>query len=134
MRDRQEAVKQNHILSKRGRARVLGVNFSCCYLLRKGPTEDDIAMMNEIRDLYAIHPFKGYRRITIDLKDLGYEVNHKRVYRLMRQMALEAVYPSKNLSKRNQAHKTYPYLLKEHSPLKPHDVWCVDISAPQQAA
>ena len=34
-------------------------------------------MMNEIRDLYAIHPFKGYRGITIDLKDLGYEVNHK---------------------------------------------------------
>lgn len=128
MKKRQEAVKQEHLLSKRGRARVLGVNLSSCYLIKKGDTEDSISMMNEIRDLYAIHPFKGYRRITLDLKDLGHGVNHKRVYRLMRLMGLEAVYPKKNLSKRNQAHKVYPYLLKERPPMKPHDVWCVDIT------
>jgi putative transposase len=69
--------------------------------------------MNEIREIYAVRPFQGYRRITLDLKDLGYEVNHKKAYRLMKLMGLQAVYPKKSLSKRNQAHKVYPYLLKQ---------------------
>ena len=128
MKSRQEAVKQNHELSKRVRARVLGVNLSSCYVVHKGLDERAIHLMNEIRDIYALHPFKGYRRITWDLKDLGHVINPKKVYRLMKLMGLEAVYPKKNLSKRNQAHKVWPYLLKEHPPMKPHDAWCVDIT------
>jgi putative transposase len=46
----------------------------------------------------------------------------------MQIMGLQAVYPKKNLSKRNHDHKVYPYLLKQFPPLKPHDVWCTDIS------
>ena len=78
--------------------------------------------MNEIIDIYAMRPFQGYRRLTLDLKDLGYEVNHKKVYRLMKLMSLQAIYPKKNLSKRNQAHKVYPHLLTQYPPIKPHGV------------
>ncbi len=31
----------------------------------------------------------GYRRITMELKTQGYEINHKRVLRLMRKMNLK---------------------------------------------
>lgn len=47
--------------------------------------------MNEIQDIYAKRPFQGYKRIADDLKDLGYQINHKRVYRLMKLMGLEAI-------------------------------------------
>jgi putative transposase len=43
-------------------------------------------------------------------------------------MGLQAVYPKKNLSKRNHEHKIFPYLLRDFPPQKPHDVWCTDIT------
>ena len=115
-------------LSKRAKAGILGVNLSSCYVKPKSPSQDTVTMMNEIREIYSKRPFQGYRRIAWDLKDKGYKVSRNRVYRLMKEMGLQAIYPKKNLSKRNQAHKVYPYLLKEHPPEKPHDVYCVDIT------
>ena len=129
MKKRQEQVTNFHKdLSKRLRARLLGVNLPSCYIKPKPVSQDTVTLMNEIRDIYEVRPFQGYRRMTLDLKDLGYGVNHKRVYRLMNLMGLQAVYPKKNLSKRRQSDAVYPYLLKDYAPLKPHDVWCVDIT------
>lgn len=129
MKARQAKVQAEHKqLSKRTRANLLSVTLSSCYVKPKVNSGYNVTIMNEIRDIYAIRPFQGYRRMTLDLKDLGYKVNHKKVYRLMKQMGLQAVYPKKNLSKRNQAHKVYPYLLAQYPPLKPHDAWCVDIT------
>ena len=84
--------------------------------------------MNQIQDIYGLRPFQGYKRITRDLKDLGYSVNHKRVYRLMRKIGIQAIYSKKNLSKRRLKDAVYPYLLKTYPPQKPHDVWCTDIT------
>ena len=43
-------------------------------------------------------------------------------------MAIEAVYPKMNLSKCNQAHKVYPYLLKGVEITKTNQVWSSDIT------
>lgn len=118
----------NKKISKRARARLLDVNLSSCYVTPKGENADTVTLMNEIRDIYATYPFFGYRRITLELKDRDYMINRKKVQRLMQLMGLQAVYPKMNLSKRNHQHKVYPYLLKTFPPLKPHDVWCVDIT------
>jgi len=129
MKERKEKIKvPQKKLSKRSRALMLGVNLSSIYYVRKAVSMDTVTMMNEIREIYASRPFQGYRRMTLDLKDAGYEVNHKKVYRLMREAGIQAIYPKKNLSKRNYAHKVYPYLLKDSPPTKPHDVWCTDIT------
>jgi putative transposase len=45
-------------------------------------------------------------------------------------MGIEAVYPKKRLSVRNEAHKVYPYLLRNLDIARPGQVWCVDISVP----
>jgi len=68
------------------------------------------------------------------LKLQGYQVNQKRIRRLMRKMGLEAIYPKKNLSKANPDHKKHPYLLKDVVIDHPDQVWSTDISVPQQAA
>jgi len=122
-------VKQNHqVLSKRRRAHLLGVNMSSLYVEPKPISDLDVTLMNEIHDIYSQHPFKGYRRICYDLQDLGYQVNRKRVLRLMRLVGLQAIYPKKNLSKWRQEDAVFPYLLKEQPPIKPHDCWSVDIT------
>ncbi len=129
MRVRRETVQERHpLLSKRARATLLRVNLSSCYLTPKALNKDLVTVMNEMREIYERHPFKGYRRITRDLQDQGYTINHKKVYRLMKRIGLRAVCPKKNLSKRRQKDVVYPYLLREHPPTMPHDVWCVDIT------
>lgn len=120
---------QGSSLSIRAGCEALGVARSRLYYkARPLDVDSEVTLQNEIREIYAKRPFQGYKRITDDLKDLGYEVNHKRVYRLMRQVGLQALYPKKNLSKRRQEDKVYPYLLREQRPRAPHDAWCVDIS------
>lgn len=116
-------------LSVRQKCGLLSVNRSTLYYKARPLLDTHMAThMNEIGDIYARHPFKGYKRICDDLRDKGYEINHKRVHRLMKIMGLQAVYPKKNLSKRRQKDVVFPYLLPDHPPEKPHDCWSVDIT------
>jgi len=57
-------------------------------------------------------PFYGYRRITAQLRADGYNVNRKRVARLMNVAGIEAIFLGPNTSRRNQLHKVHPYLLR----------------------
>jgi putative transposase len=130
MTKRLELAKQDYEqLSIRQRCRLLGVTRSQVYYQKTQGVDDTTAThMNEIREIYEKRPFQGYKRITDDLKEQGYIINHKRTYRLMKLMGLQAIYPKKNLSKRRQADAIHPYLLKDHPPCQPHDVWCTDIT------
>jgi len=74
------------------------------------------------------HPYYGSRRIRDWLEDEGYRVNRKRIQRLMRTMGLVALYPKRNLSLANQAHKVYPYLLRGLTIDRPNQVWATDIT------
>lgn len=62
-------------------------------------------IMNLIDEQFTKTPFYGVPRITECLRNKGYEVNHKRIRRLMRKMGLEAIYPKKKLSKAHPDHK-----------------------------
>lgn len=77
---------------------------------------------------YTRHPFRGRRELTNYLRGLSYEVNPKRVRRLMRKMGIEAVYPKRSLSFPNSTHKIYPYLLRGLEITRPNQVWAADIT------
>ena len=77
---------------------------------------------------YTRHPFYGYRKMTQYLQNLGFEVNHKRVLRLMRQLGLQAIYPKPNLSKPCKDHLKYPYLLRDIKIERVDQVWATDIT------
>ncbi len=68
------------------------------------------------------------RRMAKYLQAQGFSVGRKAVRRYYKIMGLEAVYPKINLSKRNQAHKIYPYLLKGLEIVLPNQVWSADIT------
>lgn len=74
------------------------------------------------------HPFYGSRRIRDWLEDQGHPINRKRVQRLMRTMGLVALYPKRNLSLANRAHKVYPYLLRNLVIDRLNQVWATDIT------
>lgn len=85
--------------------------------------------MRLIDEQYTETPFYGRRRMTITIAAIvGFEVNEKRVARLMKEMGIEAIYPKKNLSQSNPAHKKYPYLLDDVKITRPNQVWSIDIT------
>ncbi|MCT1902546.1 IS3 family transposase [Oceanobacillus sojae] len=54
--------------------------------------DTDAALKELIISLFKkFHERYGYKRITKELKKLGHEINHKKVYRLMRELGLKCV-------------------------------------------
>ncbi len=68
-------------------------------------------------------PFYGSRRITVVLNQSGVPINRKAVQRHMREMGIAGICPGPNLSKRNLAHRTYPYLLRGLNITHTKQVW-----------
>ena len=115
-------------LSIRRQCALLQLNRSSYYYRQRDASDEDIIVMHEIDQIYTKCPFYGWPRITEQLHLNGYLVNHKRVYRLMKAMGIEAVFPGKNLSMPNKNHLIYPYLLKNMTIERPNQVWGVDIT------
>ena len=77
---------------------------------------------------YTRTPFYGSRRLSVWLGNQGFDVNRKRIQRLMRLMGLEAIYPRPNTSRPAKAHRIYPYLLRNVEIVRPNQVWSTDIT------
>ena len=112
----------------RRQCKLLALARSTFYYIVKKNLDEDLKLMRLIDECHLELPFYGSRRIVDWLKDNGRTVNRKRVVRLMRIMGLEALYPKKKLSKSNQEHKIYPYLLRGLSIDSPNQVWATDIT------
>lgn len=91
---------------------LLFITKSSYYYKPKCLTQKDLDIMQVIDEIYTQHPYFGARRMSKHLLPFGITIGRKAVSRYYRIMALEAIYPKMNISKRNQAHKIYPYLLK----------------------
>lgn len=107
---------------------LLCISRSGYYYKSKGYSDKDLEIMKIIDETYTEYPFYGTRRMAKYLQDIGYSVGRKGVRRYYRIMGLEAVYPKMNLSKRNQAHKVYPYLLRGLKIVRPNQAWSADIT------
>jgi|GEM_PF-4643815 len=77
---------------------------------------------------YMDTPYYGIGRMQWVLQQKGYQINHKKVARLLRLMGLEALYPKPHLSKANRAHQIYPYLLRGVAIEQVNQVWSTDIT------
>lgn len=107
---------------------LLSINRSSYYYKPEPYSAEDLQIMNLIDETYTEHPYYGTRRMSKFLQSCGYDVGRKALRRYYRIMALEAVYPKNNLSKRNQAHKVYPYLLRGVDIKEINQVWSTDIT------
>ena len=107
---------------------LLDLPRSTFYHVPKPISEVDLELMKLIDRCHMELPFYGSRRMVDWLGDEGHLVNRKRVQRLMRTMGIVAIYPKKNLSQPNQAHRVYPYLLRNLNIDRPNQVWATDIT------
>jgi len=107
---------------------LLGVARSSFYYQPIPESSDNLHIMKEIDRIYLKFPFYGSRRITAGLTALGHEVNRKRVVRLMRLMAIEAMYPKPKTTISCKNHKKYPYLLRDINIDYQDHAWATDIT------
>jgi len=63
-----------------------------------------------------------------ELAEKGLNYNVKRIRRLLRKMAIEPIYPKRNLSHLGKAKYIHPYLLRGLKINCPNQVWAIDIS------
>ena len=117
-------------MSLRRQCELLGVSRSGYYASLRPRLEsvENEELMKLIDRQYLVTPFYGSRRMTIWLRRQGYEVNRKRVMRLMRKMRLAGLAPGPNTSKPHPEHKVYPYLLRDVEITRVNQVWSTDIT------
>jgi len=121
--------RENSPLSIVKQCELLEIHRSGIYFKPKSESLLNLRLMRLIDEKFIDCPFYGVPRMTTWLnEDMGYAVNHKRIERLYKVMGLQTIFPKKNLSKRNQKHKIYPYLLKNLIINRPNQVWQADIT------
>lgn len=108
---------------------LLGINKSTLYYEPVPVSREDLDIMALLDTKYTARPYYGVRRMTVYLtKDEGYVIGKDHVRTLLRRMGIMALFPTRNLSKPNPAHKIYPYLLKGVAITRSNQVWSIDIT------
>lgn len=122
--------KDHSKLSVAKQCTLLGIHRSGLYYKPKQESPLNLELMKLMDEHYNYHPFKGATRMHTWLTlDKGFDINHKRVERLYYDvMGLRAIMPGRHTTKRNKAHKTYPYLLRNLKVTRPNQVWATDIT------
>ena len=91
-------------------------------------SEGDILLMRLIDEEYTRHPFYGSRRLSDWLGIQCHPACREKVGRLMKLMGIQAIYPKRSLSVRDNSDRVYPYLLHRLPIDHPDQVWCSDIT------
>jgi putative transposase len=115
-------------ISIRRQCDLLGLSRSSFYYEPGNESELNMILMRLLDEQYTKTPFYGIRRMTAGLNRQGYQVNHKRVQRLMRIMGLYAIYAKPRTTVSNKENKVYPYLLRNFVIGRPNQVWSADIT------
>jgi putative transposase len=119
-------------LSLRQLCRLLGVSRSWLYerphrLLQQ---HSDVALRDEIERIVLDYPGYGYRRVTAELRRREWNVNHKRVLRILRQEGLLCELKRRWIPTTDSNHRFHVYenLLKGREVSGPNQVWLADIT------
>jgi putative transposase len=115
-------------LSIRRQCELLGLHRSSWYYEPVAESTANLRLMRLLDEQYLKTPFYGSRRLAVALQRQGYQVNRKRVQRLLRQMGLEAIYPKPRTTRRGPEARIYPYLLRDLTITRPNQVWAADIT------
>jgi putative transposase len=115
-------------ISLRRQCELLGIHRSGVYYQAVGESPENLQLLRLLDEQYTRTPFYGSRRMREWLATQGYEVNRKRVSRLMEVLGIQAVYPKPQLSQPGKGHRIYPYLLRDLRVERINQVWSTDIT------
>ena len=103
------------------------------YTLSKTDKDDkNKEIIDKIKEIFIKNKERyGYRRITLELRNQGYNVNHKKVYRIMIKLGLK---PLKRNKRKYSSYKgtvgkiADNYINREFYADKPNQKWYTDVT------
>jgi len=100
------------------------------FLRRPQSKETDMDLRSHIQRIALQWPAYGYRRVHVELRKRGWEVNHKRVLRLMRADNLLCLRRRKFILTTDSKHglRIYPNLAKDMVLTRINQLWVADIT------
>jgi putative transposase len=110
---------QHPELSVRRQCELVGLNRATFYYTPAQGSPLNLQLMRLIDEQYTRTPFYGWPRMTAYLCRKGYDVNHKRVRRLMRLMGLQVICTKLRTTVAAKAHPGYLYTLRGLSITQP---------------
>ena len=90
----------------------------------------DVELRDAIQRIALKHPVYGRPRITAELKRRGWQANHKRVGRILREDNLLCMRRRKFqvTTDSTHGHRIYQNLTRDVKPTKPNEIWVADIT------
>lgn len=128
MKERTALIDNSHPLSIRRQAQILSINRSQLYYRPAGEKEENLMLMETMDKIFLSDPTLGVLGMQDELAERGMNYNVKRIRRLLRKMAIEPIYPKRNLSRLGKAKYIHPYLLRGLEINRPNQAWAMDIS------
>ena len=120
-------IDRTHPLPVRRQCQLLKLARSTAYYHPMLVSEMVFALMRRIDKLHLPYPFAGARMLHNLLRQEGHAIGRRHVATLVRRMGLEALYRKPSLSRRQMAHRVYPYLLRDPimsgPPISPTSRW-----------
>ena len=114
--------------------KVSGLSKSTFYYTLSKTDKDDKnkEIIEKIKEIFFYHKERyGYRRITLELRNQGYNVNHKKVYRLMVKLGLK---PLKRNKRKYSSYKgtvgkvADNHINREFEAANPNEKWYTDVT------
>lgn len=115
-------------LSLSKRCELLSLNRNLFYYSPQGESVENVKIKELLRFQYKITPFYGYRKLKVWLEEQGFNVNKKRVKRLMNEVGWQTIYREPRTTMVSKEHKKYPYLLRDLKIERKNQVWATDIT------
>jgi putative transposase len=108
----------------------MGISRPAYYYKPKDKPKFNLFLADKINDIATEFPGYGYRRITAALKRDGFNVNHKRILRIMRQenLLVRARKAYKATTNSNHDMTKYPNLIRDIVLTRTDQVWNADIT------
>jgi putative transposase len=86
-------------------------------------------LKDHIMAIHRLHPYYGYLRMTVALRKEGFLVNHKRVYRLMKELGIRSVIRKKRRFFGKQQSVVFPNRLnRKFSAAALNKKWVTDVT------
>lgn len=130
MKRRREWISTEEPIPIARQCEIAGTNRSTYYLkpTTRRVDADALKLQELIDQEFTRHPFYGSRRMMHYLRRQGYQINRKRVQRLMLKLGLAGIMANPKTSDPHPEHKVFPYLLRGVQVSRPNQVWSADIT------
>jgi hypothetical protein len=126
----QQAAKKGPAVS--ALCQITGLNRAGFYRWRTPPQTLPVEMeiRDELQRIALESPAYGYRRITVELRNQGFDINHKRVLRMMREDNLLCVRRRRFVATTDSRHHlaVYPNLAAQIALTAINQLWVADIT------